>query len=54
MKPVYKAFKDDLDVATLYADALMNMTVIINGRVKSHFIEQDTENKAHPTTDSAW
>ncbi|KAJ5783190.1 hypothetical protein N7457_004964 [Penicillium paradoxum] len=26
MKPVYDAFKDDLDVATLYADALMNMT----------------------------
>jgi tetratricopeptide (TPR) repeat protein len=26
MKPVYEAFKDDIDVATLYADALMNMT----------------------------
>lgn len=26
MKPVYDAFKEDLDVATLYADALMNMT----------------------------
>lgn len=26
MRPVYKEFKDDLDVATLYADALMNLT----------------------------
>ena len=26
MKPVYEAFKKDLDIATLYADALMNMT----------------------------
>ncbi|KAM5354247.1 hypothetical protein ACJ41O_000897 [Fusarium nematophilum] len=26
MKPVYQEFKDDLDVATLYADALMNLT----------------------------
>ncbi|KAL2698338.1 hypothetical protein AAEP93_011048 [Penicillium crustosum] len=26
MKPVYDAFKDDLNIATLYADALMNMT----------------------------
>ncbi|KAM0339086.1 hypothetical protein ACHAPQ_001926 [Fusarium lateritium] len=26
MAPVYKEFKDDLDVATLYADSLMNLT----------------------------
>ncbi|KAI6773632.1 hypothetical protein HG531_000481 [Fusarium graminearum] len=26
MRPVYKEFKDDLDVAALYADALMNLT----------------------------
>ncbi|KAH7241109.1 uncharacterized protein BKA55DRAFT_517960 [Fusarium redolens] len=26
MRPVYKEFKDDLDIATLYADALMNLT----------------------------
>ncbi|KAK7415166.1 hypothetical protein QQX98_006110 [Neonectria punicea] len=26
MKPVYEAFKDDLDVAMLYADSLMNLT----------------------------
>ncbi|RSL94227.1 hypothetical protein CEP52_012768 [Fusarium oligoseptatum] len=26
MKPVYQEFKDDLDVATLYADSLMNLT----------------------------
>ena len=26
MEPVYKDFSDDLDVATLYADALMNLT----------------------------
>ncbi|KAH6889238.1 TPR domain protein [Thelonectria olida] len=26
MKPVYEEFKDDLDVAVLYADALMNLT----------------------------
>ncbi|KAF5007086.1 hypothetical protein FDECE_6590 [Fusarium decemcellulare] len=26
MKPVYQEFKDDLDIATLYADSLMNLT----------------------------
>ncbi|KAF4944424.1 hypothetical protein FGADI_12705 [Fusarium gaditjirri] len=26
MRPVYEEFKDDLDIATLYADALMNLT----------------------------